>query len=345
MATKMKVLLNGYSGFAKLDGHNLLMTSFSLSMNENVINSEGVGRILRKRITTDALLNGYYDVQHVFERYKLNAVRDYPGYDISIGVEANYDILDYLFTKITTNFHSFVELKFTDNASGITYDFDRTCLTSFTLSVGNDSAAMLQLNFITFKDEIDVTICQNGYDEKAIRYAPEEFVGAVLMPYWAWGIETRDIYGNYLNDEDLYDFSITYSQNVNPKYGCFGVNDQNAIKPNKVIFGVPEVKYDLTYVVANSASVSDYLIASNLVSTSGRNMVVKYHQVLPPYSLINQTETKTVDFSFTMTDCYPDSYSPQYANSGDVNKMSVSGTVYGKINYEKIVDEGASSNP
>lgn len=344
MATKMKVLLNGYSGFAELDGHNLLMTSFSLSMNENVIQSEGVGRILRKSMQGKAQTGGSADVRHVFERYKLNAVRDYPGYDISIGAEANPDVLDYLFTKITTNFHSFVELKFTDNASGIAYDFDRTCLTSFTLSVGNNSAAMLQLNFITFKDEIDVTMCQNGYDEKAIRHAPEELVGAVLMPYWAWGIETIDIYGNYLNDEDLYDFSITYSQNVNPKYGCFGVNDQNAIKPSKVVFGVPEVKYDLTYVVANPASVSDYLIASNLVSTSGRNMVVKYHQVLPPHSLINQMTTQAIDFSFTMTDCYPDSYSPQYANSGDVNKMSVSGTVYGKINYGTIEDEQSSSN-
>ena len=338
----MKVILMGYSGYAQIDGHNTLMTSFSLSMNENIIHSTGVGKLYYETIAGGGTRHGR------FTRYKMNAVRDYPGYEFSITAEANYDILDYILKQITTKFHSFITVKFLDSASGIKYEFDNCCLTSFSLGVSNNSVAVATFGFVAFQDEIEVKFCQNGYDKLAGRNAPGavsdygaiyenadgtgNLVGAVLMPYWAWGIDTQDIYGQYFNDEDLYEFTISYSQAVTPKFGCYGVASDLAPAPSKIIIGVPEAKYELTYLVANPTDVSDYLIRSNKVAISRRNMVVKYHQTRPEGSIVGQGED-VVDLEFMLMDCYPDSYSPQLASKSDANKISVSGTVYGRIAY------------
>lgn len=338
MASKMKVLLKGYSGYAQIDKRNVLMTSFSLSMNENILQSQGVGKLYYENNG-----NGH------FTRYKMNAVRDYPGYEFSIGIEADYGTLDHFLKKITEKFHAFVNVKFEDRASGILYEFDKCCLTSFSMSVNTDSVAMASFSFVTFKDEIEVKYCKKGYDRNAGRNAPGaegygsskhgnadgdgNLVGAVLMPYWAWGIETTDSYGKYLNDDDLYEFSVSYSQQVIPKYGCHGVQSDKAPEPTKIIFGVPEVKYELTYVVANSLEASDYLIRSNKVAVSERDIKVKFKQKHPKGAIVG-SNSDGEEFEFKMTDCYPDSYSPQVGNKDDVNKISVSGTVYGKIEYD-----------
>lgn len=295
----MKVLLKGYSGYATIDGHDILMTSFSLSMSENIVQSGGVGKLLLASET--------------WKRYKIDALRDYPSYEISISCDANMNIINYLINKITSKYHSYVDVKFYDNTSGMSYEFDNCCLTSMQLSVSADtSAASLFFGFTSFKDEIEVEFGDYSYTPK--RDAPDDLVGAILMPYWAWGVEYTDF-----NANDLYEFSISYSQPVIPKFGCCGEVSDNAPKPKKIIFGLPELKYELTYIVANETKISDYTIHSNEISISTHELVVKYHQ------------TDENNIRFKMTDCYPDSYAPSYANSGDVNKIMVSGTVYGTL--------------
>lgn len=294
----MKVLLRGYSGYATIEGHNILMTSFSLSMSENIVQSGGIGKLLLQSET--------------WKRYKMDALRDYPSYAISISCDANEEIINYVIDKITSKYYSYVNVKFYDETSGISYEFDNCCLTSMQLGVSADaSAAGLSLGFTSFKDEIEVEF--GTYSCAPKRNAPEEFIGATLMPYWAWGVEYPDF-----NDKDLYEFNISYSQSVVPKFGCYGEASGNAPKPKKIIFGLPELKYDLTYIVANKTKLNDYTIHSNEMSISNHDLVVKYHA--------NGNGIK-----FKMTDCYPDSHAPIYANSGDVNKITVSGTAYGTL--------------
>ena len=308
MASKMKWMLMGYTGYATIDGYETLMSSFAVTMNENVIQSTGDGRIL------------YNDE---FDRFKLDAVRDYPGYDISITCDANYEILHYFLKRVVTGFHSFIDVKFTDDASGIWYDFGNCCLTSLTLSVDNEASASLSFGFVAFKDEIEADF--ENYDYKQGRHAPKELVGDVLLPYWAWGVEYPDY-----NEDDLYSFSITYTQPVTPKFGCFGEDAHNALRPKKIVFGVPDVKYELTYIVADTTHTNDYGIHSNMVALSRKTLVVKYAQYFQTH-----TRKPPIEFRFIMTDCYPDTLTPQYASKGDVNKMTISGTVYGKIRYER----------
>ncbi len=307
MASGMKWMLMGYTGYAKVDGHNTLMTSFSLTMNENVIQSAGVGRILH---------------DDLFDRFKMDAVRDYPGYDISITCDANFEIMDYFFSRVVTGFHSFIDVVFFDDASGIEYHFDKCCLTNLQLGVDVNAAASITVGFVTFKDDIEVDFAD--YDYQRIRYAPKELVGDVLLPYWGWGVEYPDF-----TDEDLYNFSISYTQQVTAKFGCYGEESDNALAPKKIVFGVPELKYEMTYIVADETHTHDYDIHSNMVSLSRKTLVVKYKQDFM------DAGRKSIRFKFTMNDCYPDTYSPLYANSGDVNKMTVSGTVYGGVKYEK----------
>lgn len=307
MASKMKWLLMGYTGYATVDGIDTLMSSFSLTMNENVIQSNGVGRILH---------------DDEFDRFKMDAVRDYPSYDISLSFDANYKIMDYFLSRVVTGFHSFIELRFYDDASGIEYYFDNCCLTSLQLSVDNNAAAVLSVGFTAFKDEIEVNY--DEYDYKQKRNAPKEIVGDVLLPYWGWGVEYPDFV-----DEDLYSFSISYSQSVTPKFGCFGEDEDNAVRPKKIVFGVPDLKYELVYVVADETHTHDYEIPSNRVALSRKTLLVKYKQ------RFWHDLKDLIEFDFDMSDCYPDTYSPQYANNGDVNKMTISGTVYGSVKYTK----------
>lgn len=352
----MKYLLMGYSGYARIDGFDTLMTSFSLQMSENVIQSGGASKIFN---------------DEMFNRFKLNAVRDYPGYDISITCDVTKNFLLYFLSNLQTGFRRFIQVEFFDNASGLYYLFDKCCLTSIQLSVDNNSATTLSFGFVTYKDEIEIE--EGDVDYQAIRLPAPELVGDSLLPYWAWGVD----YTDFLNNSP-FSFNISYTQAVTPKYGCFGEKSRNAVCPKKIIFGVPEVKYELTYILDGTITTHDFEIDSDKIAHPdfGKTLVVKYHQEFPSPTMSggddggddgdDETSLNSADndgddggdggddggdglssdssgsegtvrepihFKLTFSHCYPDEYSPQYANAGDVNRISISGTVYGGISF------------
>ena len=291
----MKVLLEGYSGYALIGGNPTLMTSFSVTKTENIIESGGIGKILS---------GGR------FKRSKLNVVRDYPSYEISVSCDAQQALLDYLLKKITDKYYSFISLEFHDDASGIHCSFSDCCLTSFQLGVELNSAATVSIGLQVFTDSIGMSF--GDHNAKKKHNANNRLVGAVLMPYYRWGVAYPDF-----KDEDLVGFSVSYSQQVTPKFECCASTSNNAIKPKKIIFGLPAITYELTYLVYHKTKTNYYDIHSNNAANSNKTLKVKYNK----------------GFDFEMTNCYPDSYSPQLANSGDANKVTIAGTCYGKIKY------------
>ena len=301
MSSNMRFLLLGYSGYATIAGFDTLMSSFSLSLAENVLQSGGVGRI-------------FDEAEDAFSRLKLNGVRDYPGYEMSIACDATPEMLKYFLQGVRGGFRSFVDVSFIDGATGVSYAFDKCCLTSLTLNVSNNAQATVSFGFLTYRDTIEVNF--GDYSVEQGREAPQEFVGNVLMPYWAWGADYPDF-----NSSDLYEFSVSYTQQVTPKYGCEGVISDNAVAPMKIVIGVPEVKYELTYMVATATDVQDYLLQSNKVAQSGKSLVVKYHK------------GDDAGFSLVLSDCYPDSFTPMYGGAGEASKMQIAGTVYGGVQY------------
>jgi hypothetical protein len=266
-----------------------------MTKTENIIESGGIGNILKK---------------NSFKRTKLNVVRDYPSYEISISCDAQKSLLDYLMKKITDKYYSFIPLKFKDDASGISYSFSNCCLTSFQLSVDLDSVASVSIGLQVFTESIGISF--GNYNVKKKNNAKKSLVGRVLMPYYSWGVAYPDF-----KDADLVGFSVSYSQSVTPKFECCASTSNNAINPKKIIFSLPSITYELTYLVYNKTDTDYYKIHSNNVANSGKSLKVKYKS----------------GFDFELTDCYPDSYTPQFANSGDANKVTIAGTCYGKIKY------------
>lgn len=315
----MKVLLNGYSGYAQLDGYDIMATSFSLSMSENVIKSDGAGKIL--------MLDSNDEIhEHYFKRFGLNAVRDYPSYSLSVSFESTFDVFQYLLLRIRSGklSNSFSVL-FKDDAAGIVYYFDKAYFTSMSLDVSNNALAVVSMNFVMFKDYIEIAI--NNYNLYAKNYPPDNFIGAKMMPYWAWGVS----YPGF-NDGSLQGFSFSIEQQITPKFGCQGNLNDNALGPMIVVAGVPTVTYELNYILDEGIYVNNYGIPSNQVAMSGQSMVVKYSQSFTQLYMYPYTDSTQITF----TNCYIDSYTPQIGNPGSANAITVSGTVYGQMFVENI---------
>ena len=326
MASNMKFLLMGYSGYAQIEGVDVHLTSYSLSLNENIIESGGIGRVYCK---------GY------FNRWKLDAVRDYPSYELSLSCEANPYILEKALYMIQSKFHSSNAIKFYDNATKISYEFEDANLNSIEISVSLDAVATINFGFTIFKNSIEVNYCKDGYDLHAKRNAPKSLLWDCLMPYWAWGVSYTDPDENdkrsLIFDSGLCEFSFSYQQSVTPKYGCRAGSTENAMPPMAIVFGMPDVTWNLTYMMVDDISIDDSGIPSNEIALCGKQLEFQYRK----WTCLNDEASswKTDEFHVYFDDVYPTSYSPSVANAGDANRMSVSGTVFGIMSYTCEIDK------
>lgn len=320
----MICLLKGYTGYAFIEDVSAHMTSYSLSMNQNVIESGGIGRIYN---------NGY------FNRWKLDAVADYSQYDLSITCEANSSILIKALYMMYYKFHSSNSVKFYDDSIKIYLEYSNANLTSIELSVGIDAVATITFGFVTFGNNISVYYGEGGYNLQAKRNAPSSLVGDCLMPYWAWGVaytrkEENDEESKLVFGKGLCDFSFSYQQSVTPKYGCCASTSTKAVGPKAIVFGLPNVTWSLTYAMVESVN-TYYNIASNKIALCGDKLEFKYQKKNTKSSQDTKTEAHIYFY-----DVYTTSYSPSVGNSGDVNKLTVSGMVFGTMSYS--VNENAN---
>lgn len=298
-------ILNGYTGYAFIGGIQVLLTSYSLTSSENIIGNDAVGNIINS--------------SGKFTRTKLNSVRDYPTHEISMSFDVQKKILRKILKKATSKYYSFTPVSFKDEANGINLSWNDACLTSFSLSVSNNSQASMSVSFSCYSDSADISF---GTHNKSTKHnAPVRFRGEVLMPYYKWGVSYP-----FFKDGDLYEFTISYSRSVTPKFGCEGkTNNNNAIAPKYVIFGVPDIKYELTYLVCHATTTSWHNINANEIANRNANFDLSTFKS-------NELVVKYNDgVKFKLTNCYPDSYSPSYGNSGDFNKITMSGTCYGAL--------------
>ena len=81
MAIK-KSLLMGYTTKCLIDDIHLFLTSYSLTINTNVIKSNAVNKLVSS--ATSSSFNSCNFYQHYFYRVGLNAIRDCPTYEISL---------------------------------------------------------------------------------------------------------------------------------------------------------------------------------------------------------------------------------------------------------------------
>ncbi len=330
----MKVLLLGYSGYGSIDDANVMLTSYSLSLNENIIKSEGSGRILVKEVKDESgeKFNG-------FKQLSLNVVRDYPSYELSLTFEGQIGIFKKIMKSMSqTKLTNSMNVKFHDNATNISYEFSGAEWTSCQMNVDNNGLAIMTMSFVIFRSTIDVKF--GSYDHTKIRNAPDGLVGDKLMPYWAWAVQ----YDGF-KSMGPYSFGFGLARPVTPKFGCQGSTDSNdAPGPVAVIYGVPTATYNLTYVMTAETHVNDYYanaagggVNANEVAIKSHNLVITFKKFLKTVTdertgeEINLYDYARVKF----THCYVDSYTPEIGNRGDVNKISMNGTVYGRIDFKE----------
>jgi hypothetical protein len=327
----MKMILNGYGGYATIDGYEILMTSFSLSMNERIIESNGVANYLYPQ-------TGEEEAKR-FKRYRFNALRDYPEYQISISCEITYDLYCHIMDVLAINFDNKMPVYFSNSSTGLYYHFDDCYLMSFNMEIGNNTVASASFTFMSYMDTIDVEYQNMNF--MAGRLASEKLIGTPLMPYWAFGV-------SYVNNKyptsivkfdstNLYDFSFSYERTITPKHGCFGKSSNNALAPFRIVIGIPTVSIDMTYLVGNYTSLHPYRVPSNQIVTSDYVLTLMYKKIREEATqfdeqgnvIENTGEEESVDVKFMR--CYLTSYALSAGDGSTVDKIRMSGSCYGEI--------------
>lgn len=319
----MRMILNGYGGYATIDKYAMLMTSFSLSMNEKMIESEGIADYLFPRLSANE--------PRRFRKYRFGALRDYPEYQISLSCEMTLDLYCRTLELIESNFDTKIPVYFVNNSTGISYSFTDCYLMSFNLEVGQNSVATGTYTFMSFQDTIDINFNNGNYT--AGFQAPNSFIGTSLMPYWAFGVW----YWNDLNPDsvarfqgdNVLDLSLSYERSITPKYGCFGVSNDIAPGPYRVVIGIPTINMDFTLVVGNQTNLHPYLIPSKKAAFSDYVLQVHYKKVKSESTSGDGEDS--VNMGFRLTRCYLTSYALSAGDGGTVDKFRVSGSCYGRL--------------
>ena len=171
----------------------------------------------------------------------------------------------------------------------------------------------------------------------------EGIVGNVLMPYHAFMVKYDDYpLANVLG------FSFSFQQEITPKFFCSGEtsNVVNAPGPSALVWGLPLLTYNLEYVMGCGRTyVNDYERAGSHLIVSGPGFNANEEQYAG-YAGENDELPKGVDLSIyynrelelVFRNCYPDTYSPDVGKLEDVNKYTISGSVYGRAEYGLGID-------
>lgn len=415
----LKTLLMGYTGRCFLglsdgsssgtssseESNQVFLTSYSLSINTNVIKSGAARRLMSKDNETNNI---------IFQRIALNVVRDCPVYEISLSFQLTPGVFNFLQEQLCNHyFRRPFKVNLQDQvnfSNGSMFQFDECYVTSFSLSVDSGAVAVVSLN-LTYYDQVinfinnkvdikDVIPWNSSSGSSAERYGG----GDLLIPYYNWGIDyfkgnielssiescfykkqmkfedeggegKKEEEGENKKDKILFNrnniqnFSFNFQQSITPKYSLGKVVDSSSSEdtsiakvPKKIIFSVPNMNYELSYIYGNSIlnvdSFNDYIneegenekkdkggnsnrIISNPVEGSSdkagwylmiRCITYNDYATVKVNNSEGKEKKKRYIGGFLLTKCYPDSYNPSLANSGSVNALSISGTIYGKIN-------------
>lgn len=330
----LKPLLMGYTSKCFIDDIQIFLTSYSLSINTNIIKSGGVSQI---RNSSGSL-----------NRISLNAVRDCPSYQLSLSFQATYSILLHLFEKLCNScFHDSIHVLLEDGVLSFEkdgfFDFENCYVNSFSVSVDMDSVVTINLGLSFFSQSFKL---EEISDFNVNEHPSKEIGGGnLLIPYYNTGIEYTSQNGDFFDVNCLQNFSFNFSHTITPKYslmvgetmnGSFNSIISNAPVPSKLVFSTPNVNYQLSYIYyKNSFNVDDYIsFESNMIHNNSWQLSLsflsrdKQNDNFDKTSYQNNASNK---IGITCQDCYHDVFTPTVGSKGSANMLNVSGTVYGKI--------------
>lgn len=334
--TGIQFLLYGYTGYIQIgiknqNSNNIkflssLLTSYSLTRNFNPIKSNANTRLK----PSDSWK---------FKRLVNDVAFDYPTHELSINLQLNKSMLDFLIKQLTTDyFHTPLQINFIDDNAQLSYNFSHVFITGFSLNISNGMAATASLSGTIFEKDFVMEIKPHKMtktnnnpivnNDNLINEENNNFVGATLLPYWNWQFIFNNLFGNS-NDEnynnlDVMDFSINFSRQINPKFTCQASN--YSAPPAKIISSIPNVTYECNYIMFNKEDkIYEYyrdllnqaqiVKIKNNINENGLNIDIKYD---------NQS-------MLILNECYIDSITPSIGNNGAVNSFSINGNVYGNL--------------
>lgn len=330
-------LLKGYTSRCKINDFPILMTNYGLSFDTNVIKGSGVMPIYQGPSQSGQ-----------FVRMRGNALRDYPGYHLSLACEATEGIFkEIVLPGFEDYFVKPFDILFEDEASGIEYHFEKAFATKCGFSVSESNAIQITFDFAIYRDAFEIRYGDNklfkGGDASDSSdsgdYGNSGFisnlVGNKLLAYYHFGVEYTGF-----QQQPLVAFQIDFSHEITPKYGCVGMHPDShpmAPPPMKLIFSPPSVSYTLTYVLAKKNHNDDYHLTSegndfseDLTSYYASNQIVMEggSKQMPEKTLaVYFVDQKMLEFTL----CHPTTYTPQIGDKGEPPKLEIAGEVYGKM--------------
>lgn len=316
--TGMQFLLYGYTGYIQIGkntGGNLitsLLTSYSLTRNLNPIKSNANTRLKPSN-------------SWKFDRLVNDVAFDYPTHELSISLQLNKPMLDFLIEQLKDDyFHTPLQINFIDDNAQLSYNFTNVFITGFSFNVSNNAIATASLSGTIFEKDFVMEI--KSQSMQAEKYISElnNLVGATLLPYWNW----QFIFKNLFKGIDVMDFSVSFSRQITPKFTC--QSSYYALPPAKIISSIPTITYECNYIMFRSSD------------EEGSSSFEYYNDLLNSDQIIkinnnDDNEKLSVDIQFdgnlilTLNDCYIDNITPSVGNSGSVNSFNINGTVYGSV--------------
>lgn len=232
------LLTSGFGGMASINGHRLLLTSFALSMDSNLIKSDGV-------------TNLWDGVNGRFSRYGGLAFKDHSEYDLSLAFDVTTVSLFNLVLNCCVNQSRLpMSVIFEDVAYNILYTFDSAYVRSMSFDVGNNGVASVKLGF--FIARRDLVLDLGGFAKSGRGVGGLGEMSLDLMPYWAFKVKTDDLFV----DEELLSFNFSFEQGIVPKFGCVGSDSDLPELPSKLIFALPKFDYSLEYLIRSKTDLT-----------------------------------------------------------------------------------------
>lgn len=334
-------LIKGYSGRCKVFNNWVLLTQYNLSVQTNIIQSQGSNKIFKN---------------NKFERLKLNTVRDFPNITLSIAFQLTNSLVDTVLTKLSTYFRQSQQILFQDPYSGIVFKFEKAYVTSFNMSVSRDNLISVNFSFTIFQNKFDVWTSDESAKKGLLpTYGGEDKIPDLgVIPYYRFCALFNKI--EYVS---LLQFSLDFSVQLNPKYGCRGLYGYGysylydyAFAPTHIIYSVPEIKFNLKSLLLNKGDFDNnyYSTYSNNFLSQKKDLQIKIYtskvnysssstELIFPYDYNIQNENKII-----FEKCYPQTIVPTVGNASNVNQIQISYAVYGGIKFGSNDSSSSSSN-
>ena len=257
----LNIACKGYSGSAKIFGHSIPLTSYNYNQSYNYIHSSGIQKL-------------YND--NKFTNYKKDYVIDFPLKKLDISFDAVENVIKKTIKHIEDNKNKTTNISatFDDDIYNIDIAPEITRLSSFSLSVSENSLASASLGFLILDEEIELDI--SDFSKKRGASVPSWLGDEDLMPYYGFNVDFADF-----DEDSVVGFDFSWSQAGKPIYECCGNTNKNALAPAYYIWSIPESTINVSYFVGgDDFDHKNADFETNLTIKYDSNTLIKSKKVL-----------------------------------------------------------------